>query len=346
MSLAPRAVLVHRVTEYEELLARHGTHGHADFFLRTHGQSVDEVLERHQRAKAALAEAAAAVPLTWRQARVERADLDRFLFAPEDVVVVVGQDGLVANTAKYLAGQPVVGIDGDPGRNPGVLVRHRVRDTAALLRAALSPGAALDELTMVEAVTDDAQRLVALNEVYVGQPGHQTARYVLTPDDGAAEHQASSGVVVGTGTGATGWLRSLRRQRGGGPGLPGPAERRLAWFAGGLGVPRHRHVPRGGRPRPAGTAVPDRRVGPPRRLRRRHGGRRPGAAARPDRAARRLGHPAAAARLNPCGPRPAEGTGAPAATGTPASAAERPRWPGAAAAHRRRSQKPSRCSRR
>ncbi|OII63020.1 hypothetical protein BJP40_25495 [Streptomyces sp. CC53] len=230
MSLAPRAVLVHRVTEYEELLARHGTHGHADFFLRTRGQSVDEVLERHHRAKAALAEAAAAVPLTWRQARVERADLDRFLFAPEDVVVVVGQDGLVANTAKYLAGQPVVGIDGDPGRNPGVLVRHRVRDTAALLRAALSPGAALDELTMVEAVTDDAQRLVALNEVYVGQPGHQTARYVLAPDGGAAEQQASSGVVVGTGTGATGWLRSLRRQRGGGPDLPGPAERRLAWF--------------------------------------------------------------------------------------------------------------------
>ena len=67
----------------------------------------------------------AAVPLTWRQARVERADLDRFLFAPEDVVVVVGQDGLVANVAKYLSGQPVVGIDADPGRNPGVLVRHR-----------------------------------------------------------------------------------------------------------------------------------------------------------------------------------------------------------------------------
>jgi hypothetical protein len=29
MSLAPRAVLVHRTTEYEELLARHGTHGQA-----------------------------------------------------------------------------------------------------------------------------------------------------------------------------------------------------------------------------------------------------------------------------------------------------------------------------
>ncbi|GAA4931344.1 hypothetical protein ACFPM3_03190 [Streptomyces coeruleoprunus] len=250
MSLAPRAVLVHRTTEYEELLVRHGTHGHAEFFLRGHGQSLTEVFERHRRTKRALAEVAAAVPLTWRRARVERADLDRFLFAPEDVVVVVGQDGLVANAAKYLAAQPVVGFDTEPGRNPGVLVRHRAAQAAALIPAALSPRTAVEELTMVEAVTDDAQRLVALNEVYVGQPGHQTARYALAAQpapagrphnrtdphqpDGAdecpVEHQASSGVVVGTGTGATGWLRSLWQERGGTLPLPRPDDRRLAWF--------------------------------------------------------------------------------------------------------------------
>jgi NAD kinase len=125
VSLAPRAVLVHRTTEYEELLARHGTHGQAAFFLSTRGRSIEEVARRHGRTQQALADVAAAVPLQWRQSRVERRDLDRFLFGPEDVVVVVGQDGLVANVAKYLAGQPVVGIDTDPGRNPGVLVRHR-----------------------------------------------------------------------------------------------------------------------------------------------------------------------------------------------------------------------------
>lgn len=40
MSLAPRAVLVHRTTEYEELLARHGTHGQADYFLSSRGRSL------------------------------------------------------------------------------------------------------------------------------------------------------------------------------------------------------------------------------------------------------------------------------------------------------------------
>ncbi|KOU26532.1 inorganic polyphosphate kinase [Streptomyces sp. WM6368] len=230
--MAPRAVIVHRRTEYEELLARHGTHGQAAFFLSSRGRSIDEVVRRHERTRQALREVAAAVPLTWRNSRVERADLDRFLFAPEDVVVVVGQDGLVANTAKYLRGQPVVGIDTDPGRNPGVLVRHRCADAAALLRAATAAGGRAEELTMVEAVADDTQRLLALNEIYLGSPGHQTARYRLGSDgeNGPGEAQASSGVLVGTGTGATGWLRSLWLERGSRAGLPAPCDRRLLWF--------------------------------------------------------------------------------------------------------------------
>ncbi|GGV41274.1 NAD(+)/NADH kinase [Streptomyces spectabilis] len=232
MSLAPRAVLVHRRTEYEELIARHGTHGHAAFFLSSRGRAVEEVAERHRRAKGALADVAAAVPLRWRHTRVERADLDRFLFAPEDVVVVVGQDGLVANAAKYLTGQPVIGVDAEPGRNPGVLVPHRAADTAKLLPHAAAGAAGAAELTMAEAVTDDGQRLRALNEIYVGAAGHQTARYRIgsAADPSGPEAQASSGVVIGTGTGATGWLGSLRRQCADGPRLPGATDPRLLWF--------------------------------------------------------------------------------------------------------------------
>ncbi|MGK5557731.1 hypothetical protein ACSNOI_39615 [Actinomadura kijaniata] len=245
MTLAPRAVVVHRRTEYDELLARHGTRGQADFHLRTRGRDIAEVEAAHARVARARAEVAAAVPPRWRRGAVERADLDRFLFAPDDVVVVVGPDGLVANTAKYLDGQPVIGLNPDPGRNPGVLVPHPVAACADLLRDAAVGRAATEDRVMAAAVTDDRRSLTALNEIFVGHPSHQSARYRL-----AGERQSSSGVLVATGTGATGWARSLWRERGG-PPLPEPTERGLAWFV------------REAWPSPAtGTAFTEGRLGP------------------------------------------------------------------------------------
>ena len=230
MSLAPRVVLVHRRTEYDELVARHGSPGQAAFFLSTRGRSLDEVRARHDRQEAALHQVGDAIPLSWRQGRVERADLSRFSFAPEDVVVVVGQDGLVANVAKYLTGQTVVGVDTEPGRNPGVLVRFRADQVADVLRAAAEGRARVEERTMVEAVTDDGRRLLALNEVYLGHGSHQTARWTVTDPERGTERQASSGLVVGTGTGASGWCRSIWQERGSTLELPAADVRRLVWF--------------------------------------------------------------------------------------------------------------------
>ncbi|WP_199439368.1 NAD(+)/NADH kinase [Umezawaea beigongshangensis] len=230
MTSSPRVVLVHRRTELEELLARHGTRGQVEFFLRTRGLDLAEIVRRDELARAALAAVSRALPLDWRRGSVERGDLARFLFAPEDVVVVVGQDGLVANAAKYLDGQPVVGVNPEPARNSGVLVHHSPQRAGKLVLAAVEGSAAVEERTMVEAVADDGQRLLALNEVYVGHASHQTARYRITAQDGETERQASSGVLVGTGTGATGWCRSVWRDRGSALALPAPGEARLVWF--------------------------------------------------------------------------------------------------------------------
>lgn len=224
--MEPRAVIVTRPSEYEGLLARHATFGQAKWVLEQQGQDIGVAVARHRRQQAAVATVARAAPDTWRQVRVTRADLDRFLFEPEDIVLAVGQDGLVPNVAKYLDGQPVLGVNPEPEQFEGVLVRHPPEAVADLLRS-------LDRLhpehrTMVEARVA-GQRLLALNEVFVGHRTHQSARYTLGAGD-AQERQSSSGLIVATGTGATGWARSVHRCHRSTLELPGPTDPRCVFF--------------------------------------------------------------------------------------------------------------------
>ncbi|GAA0934654.1 NAD(+)/NADH kinase [Kribbella koreensis] len=225
MSLPPRAVVVHRATELTELVARHGTRQQAGFFLNSRGRSLDALDDRHEAQQKALAAVSAALPLDWRRAVAERNDLDRFVFGPEDVVIAVGQDGLVANVAKYLDGQPVIGVNPEPGWNPGVLVPHAPSDVPELLSVR-----SVEERTMVAARTDDGQKLLALNEIYVGNRTHQSARYRLASPEGLEERQSSSGLLIGTGTGSTGWCRSAWQERGSLLRLPSPTDPSLCWF--------------------------------------------------------------------------------------------------------------------
>jgi hypothetical protein len=82
---------------------------------------------------------------------------------------------------------------------------------------------------MVRAVLDDGQQLLALNEVFVGVKSHQSARYRIRYDQ-REERQSSSGLIVTSGTGCTGWARSIARERDSRLPLPSPTYRHLAFF--------------------------------------------------------------------------------------------------------------------
>lgn len=233
MSQLPRAVLVTRKSPLELLLERFGTRGQAEFYLRSRGQSLAWADGIHDKLYAALGTVQQALPTHQRRVRIDRDDLDRFLFAPDDSVLIVGQDGLVPNVAKYLRGQIVIGINPDPELYDGVLCGHAAARAADLLAYAVNPSASADLMLesrcMAIARREDGQTLRALNEIFVGHASHQSARYHIDVGN-RRERQSSSGVISATGTGATGWARSIAEQRGIAQPMPSPTDAQLAWF--------------------------------------------------------------------------------------------------------------------
>lgn len=229
MSSTPRVVVVTRPTELDALLERHGTADQAAFFLKSRGQTLDDARRRHERLAGVLTSLSQSIPVEWRRTHIQRADLARFVFEPDDIVVAVGQDGLVPNVAKYLEDQVVVGINPAPEQYEGILVRNTADQARALLARIAAGKARLEHRTMVEVSADDGQRILALNEAFVGHASHQSARYRLRYR-GREERHSSSGLIVATGTGATGWARSIVRERERRIELPAPTASSLAFM--------------------------------------------------------------------------------------------------------------------
>ena len=148
-TLPPRVVVVTRPTDLEGLLLRHATKEQARFVVEHRGGSFADIEARHEVSASAVHAVQAVVPRAWRRARIGREDLDRFLFEPEDVVVAVGQDGLVANVAKYLSGQPVIGVNPSRALFDGLLVRHPPEAVADLLAGAAAGRVGIEERSML-----------------------------------------------------------------------------------------------------------------------------------------------------------------------------------------------------
>ncbi len=231
----PRVVFVTRKTPLTLLVEHHGTLRQAQFFLEQRGQRLEEYQQANERFEEALDTVMQAIPADQRRTRLDRGDLDRFLFAADDIILIVGQDGLVANVAKYLRGQTTIGVNPDPQRYDGVLCAHRPDDVPRLLhwvragKGSKEKGLAVQHRAMALAERDDGQQLHSLNEVFIGHRTHQSARYRIVSGD-SEERQSSSGIICSTGTGCTGWARSIREQRHIEEPFPKPEEKRLVWF--------------------------------------------------------------------------------------------------------------------
>jgi NAD kinase len=208
MPARDKLVVITRKTALEELVERFNTRDQARFYIEHMGGSFQAYQDAHDAYHAAIGLLREAMPRGVRTQWIERAFLPTFTFGESDVVVVLGQDGLVVNTAKYLDGQPVVALNPDPLRIDGVLLPFDVHDASRAISLALGDEPAWSQVTMAQAELNDGQRLLAVNDLFIGARTHVSARYRLCYK-GREEDQSSSGLIVSTGAGSTGWYRSI-----------------------------------------------------------------------------------------------------------------------------------------
>ena len=203
-----RVVLVTRRTRLDELIARYNTLGQAKFYVEHLGADFSDYVKENEAYAASLSVTVQALQAWGRYQIVDRSLLANFVFAPTDIVVALGQDGLVANTMKYLEGQPLVGLNPEPARWDGVLLPFQPSELGAILPAVAADRRARRAVTMAEARLSDGQVLRAVNDLFIGPRSHSSALYELT-HGAQTEFQSSSGLIVSTGLGSTAWLKSI-----------------------------------------------------------------------------------------------------------------------------------------
>jgi hypothetical protein len=259
MGFQPSIAIVSTQTRLKGLLARWGTRSSAKFRLNqaqaiqrfaVAGTSMelseedqvgdfDEYEQEDISYRDALQRIRHEVDIGFPIVMVPREYLPNFDFLNCCAVIVVGPDGLVANTAKYVGALPILGVNPDPQRFDGVLLPIELRQTRSILQRTLKDASSIREVTMGEVELNDGQKLLAFNDFFIGCRSHVSARYTLQTEQGC-EPQSSSGVIVATGAGSTGWLSSVFNMARGVTELSGGTvgsaqtmnweDRRLAWI--------------------------------------------------------------------------------------------------------------------
>ncbi|MGB1311720.1 MAG: sugar kinase, partial [Leucothrix sp.] len=204
----PRFIVVSRKTRLQELVERFNTWPQAKFYLEHNDVDGQDYFEENAHYQQCLLDAEQTLKPLGRFQHLERNFLSNYQFGPEDIIVVIGQDGLVANTLKYLDGQPVIAINPDPSRWDGRLLPFTMKDLAFVIKHTLTGKMDEKAITFAEAKTNDGQRMLGVNDLFIGPKNHSSARYVLSWS-GQQEAQSSSGIIVSTGFGSTGWLQSI-----------------------------------------------------------------------------------------------------------------------------------------
>lgn len=206
-----KIVIVTRKTRLTELIYKYNTLEQARFYIEHLGVDFSDYIKEDQQYCRSVKQVMEIAGHYARVQEIDREFIPNMIFGKHDIVIAVGQDGLVANVMKYLDGQPLIGVNPDTARWDGVLLPFEAGQLAELLPRVLEGKYNGKDITMAEAVTKDGQKMMAVNDLFIGCRTHVSARYDITWNQ-EEENQSSSGIIISTGLGSTGWYKSIMTQ--------------------------------------------------------------------------------------------------------------------------------------
>lgn len=202
------AIIVKNKTRLEMLTERFNTKAQARFYIERSGGVFEDYQVEHEKFKDSLALMQRQLSRVIKNKIVERNFLPSFIFSKNQVVIVIGQDGLVANTAKYVNEVPIIAVNPDSERYDGYLLPFKPTNFIGAVEKVIANKFNSKTVVLAEAVLNDGQRLLAFNDLFIGAASHVSARYKISYNQKTEEH-SSSGIIISTKSGSTGWLSSI-----------------------------------------------------------------------------------------------------------------------------------------
>ena len=202
------AIIVRSKTRLEALIERFNTKAQSKFYIERTGGQFEDYEKEHDQFYRALNSLQKLLGKVIKYKIIDRSFLPSFLFSEQHLILVLGQDGLVANTAKYSNGQPLIAVNPSPDRYDGILLPFDLSNFMTAVMAVFNGRFNAQKVHFAEACLQDGQRLLAFNDLFIGPSSHISARYRIQYGQ-QEEEQSSSGLIVSTQAGATGWLSSI-----------------------------------------------------------------------------------------------------------------------------------------
>ncbi len=203
-----KIILITRKTRLDDLISRFNTESQAKFYIEHLGADFSDYIQEDNTYKTEVKSAKNILSRLGRIQVLDRSYVPNFIFGKQDIIVVIGQDGLVANVLKYLDQQPVIGVNPDPDNYEGILLPFAVSELYQVVQKVFQEKHQIRQITMAKADLNTEQSIYGVNDIFIGPRTHTSARYSIQINK-KEEFQSSSGIIVSTGLGSSGWLRSI-----------------------------------------------------------------------------------------------------------------------------------------